>query len=276
MYLDYLQCPYKKDKSIPDAKTYLTQGMSRLELSKIAVEKWGRYLLANMNEADRLWTELNVDLEHAQRATTKEKFTDRFANPFLDADNGYVTARLNLTEYHGYTWETSKLPYPAFIKALGTLAVKAGISDGAASSIILFIEKQPEEVKIGLHNLAVQKGPHSSLRLCCQDASFLLSAYETFQQPDPERRMEQNSHPFSKPSLVSRTAPTPMDRKNERWALSFVQRKRIERHVDTSSLGHSASGVFAQHPGKERTLAISHSSRRIIFVLDPISRLNLC
>jgi hypothetical protein len=75
---------------------------------------------------------------------------------------------------------------------IGTLAVKVGITDGDASSIMLFIEKQPEEFQIGLQNLAVRKGPHYSLRACCRDAAFLSSAYNRFQQPASERRTERN------------------------------------------------------------------------------------
>lgn len=85
-----------------------------------------------------------------------------------------------MAEYHGYTWETSKLSYPAFIKELGTLTAKAEITDTDASTIMLFIEKQPEEVKVGLRNLAVQQGPHASLRSCCRGAASLSSAYDKF------------------------------------------------------------------------------------------------
>jgi hypothetical protein len=173
MQLDYLRCPYKKDKSIDDAKTFLTQGMSRLELSEIPVGKWSRYLMANMGNSDRLWAETNINLESVQQAASKEEFMIRFVKPFLDADNGYVTARLNLAEYHSYTWETSKLSYPAFVKELGTLAARAEINDHDASTIMLFIQKQPEEIKGGLHNLAVQQGPYVSLRTCCRSAASL-------------------------------------------------------------------------------------------------------
>jgi hypothetical protein len=146
--------------------------------------------MANMGNSDRLWAETNINLESVQQAASKEEFMIRFVKPFLDADNGYVTARLNLAEYHSYTLETSKPSYPAFVKELGTLAAKAEITDHDASTIMLFIEKQPEEIKVGLHNLAVQQGPYVSLRTCCRSAASLSSAYDKFQQPLTERRPE--------------------------------------------------------------------------------------
>jgi hypothetical protein len=110
----------------------------------------------------------------------------------------------------------------AFIKELGTLAVKAGIADGDASAIMLFIEKHPEEVKIGLNNSAAQKKPRYSLRLCCRYAAFLSSAHDRFQQPDLERRMERNLQPLPTTSVGSRIAPATLDRKATHGPLSSL------------------------------------------------------
>jgi hypothetical protein len=77
---------------------------------------------------------------------------------------------------------------------IGRYREKVKISDGKRKRTIENwevqgeIEKQPEEVNIGLHNLAVQKGPYRCLRMCCRDAAFLSAAYEKFQQPVLERR----------------------------------------------------------------------------------------
>jgi hypothetical protein len=78
---------------------------------------------------------------------------------------------------------------------------------------MLFIEKQPEEIKVGLHNLAVQQGPYLSLRTCCRSAASLSSAYDKFQQPLTERRPERNSGVSARSHVSSRVMPTITDRK---------------------------------------------------------------
>jgi hypothetical protein len=121
--------------------------MDRLELSEVSTKKWVSYMMANMNEKDRIWAETNIDLPSAKNANTKAEVENRFVVPFLEADNGVVMSRLDILQFHQCTWEISQLSYIDFIKQLSMLAGKAQIPDGSPSMIRLFIEKQPRDTQ---------------------------------------------------------------------------------------------------------------------------------
>jgi hypothetical protein len=91
-------------------------------------------------------------------------------------------SRLDISQFHQCTWETSQLSYIDFFKELSMLAGKARIPDDSPSMIRLFIEKQPKDIKIGLNHLSITKGEYSSLRLCLRDAATLSTSYEPYKR----------------------------------------------------------------------------------------------
>jgi hypothetical protein len=90
MALNFLRCPETRDKSTTDSRLFFHQSMDRLELSEIATKKWSRYMMANMNEQDRMWAETNLDLALAAEANTRAEVEKHFVVPFLESDNGAI------------------------------------------------------------------------------------------------------------------------------------------------------------------------------------------
>jgi hypothetical protein len=147
-----------------------------------------------MNETDRIWAEQNIEMEPALLSTSRVEVQTRFVNPFLEADNGPVNHRADVLEFHGYVWEKSKLPYLAFMKEISVMSGKANIPDDDISSILLFIEKQPTEIRVALNNLAVTKGSYTSLRTLFRDATSLSTSYEKFLLPAHSRHRVDRDH----------------------------------------------------------------------------------
>jgi hypothetical protein len=206
--LNYLRCTEQGNKSIADSRLFFRQSMDRLSLTDVPYRKWVPYLLTFMNETDRIWAEQNIEMETALLSTSREEVQTRFVNPFLEADNGPVTHRTDVLEFHGYGWEKSKLPYLAFMKEISVMSGKANIPDDDVSSILLFIEKQPTEIRVGLNNLAVTKGGYTSLRTMFRDATSLSTSYDKFLQPAYSRDV-----PRSNAQPVLKTLSTPVTRK---------------------------------------------------------------
>jgi hypothetical protein len=69
------------------------------------------------------------------------------------------------------------------MKEISVMAGKANIPDKDISSILLFIEKQPTEIRVGLNHLAVTKGAYTSLRTLFRDATSLSTSYDKFLLP---------------------------------------------------------------------------------------------
>jgi hypothetical protein len=78
MALSFLRCPETRDKSITDSRLFFHQSMDRLELSEISTNKWSSYMMANMNEQDRIWAETNLDLALAKDAKTRAEVEQHF------------------------------------------------------------------------------------------------------------------------------------------------------------------------------------------------------
>jgi hypothetical protein len=149
--LNYLRCTEQGNKSISDSRLFFRQSMDRLSLTDVSYRKLVPYLLTFMNETDRIWVEQNIEMEPALLSNSREEVQARFVTPFLEADNGPVTQRADVLEVHGYSWEKSKLPYLAFMKEISAMDGKAYIHYNDIGSILLFIEKQPGEIRIGLN-----------------------------------------------------------------------------------------------------------------------------
>jgi hypothetical protein len=157
--------------------------MDRLSLTDVPYRTWVPYLLTFMNETNRIWAEQNIEMEPALLSNSREEVQARFVTPFLEADKGPVTQRADVLEFHGYSSEKSKLPYLAFMKEISVMAGKAYIHDNDISSILLFIEKQPGEIRIGLNSFAVTKGSYTSLRTLFRDATSLSTSYDKSDRP---------------------------------------------------------------------------------------------
>jgi hypothetical protein len=113
---NYLRCAEQGNKSISDSRLFFRQSMDRLSLMDVPFRKWVPYLLTFMNETDRIWAEQNIEMDAALLSNSREEVQVRFVTPFLEADNGPVTQRADVLEFHGYSWEKSKLPYLAFME----------------------------------------------------------------------------------------------------------------------------------------------------------------
>jgi hypothetical protein len=100
----------------------------------------------------------------------------------LASDNGLLASRQDLLNFQKYSWETSAVPYVEFVKELSSLASRAKVTDNDAGTILNFIEKQPQEIRLALNNLIVTKGPYVSLRVALCDAGSYSTSYDKFQQ----------------------------------------------------------------------------------------------
>jgi hypothetical protein len=89
---------------------------------------------------------------------------------------------------------------------------------------MLFIEKQPEEVKIGLYNLAVHNWP----TIHCDGAAEIPPSSRQRTQPALERRMERNLLPLPKPRVGLRIALATLDRKATDGSCSLCESKRVK------------------------------------------------
>jgi hypothetical protein len=187
--------------------------MDRLSLTDVPFRKWVPYLLTFMNETDRIWAEQNVEMETALLSASREEVQTPFANPFLEADNGAVIHRADVLGFHGYGWEKSKLPYLAFMKEISVMSGKANIPDEDISSILLFIEKQPTEIRVGLNNLAVTKGAYTSLRALFRDATSLSTSYDKVLQPAYSRDVPRSRAHDNVQTSLPKTISTPGTRK---------------------------------------------------------------
>jgi hypothetical protein len=184
-------------------------------------------------------------MDAALLSNSREEVQVRFVTPFLEADIGPVTQRADVLEFHGYSWEKSKM------KEISVMAGKVCIQDNDISSILLFIKKQPGEIRVGLNSFAVTKGSYTSLRTLFRDATSLSTSYDKFLLPAHSREVPRSrAHDASKPSF-SKHPSTPGTRKPNdgpcRLCAELGKAVIWTRSIGTRNTRHSRSRKALYH-----------------------------